>query len=101
MMKKNPVPRGPDKITRKKYTKQQYEAMSSKDMDKVVARSKLLGKDDLKAMRNIRDDYEKTYNAPLTPKELAQFTATRAGFVGGGVAGLVGGYALAEDILED
>jgi hypothetical protein len=101
MMKKNPVPRGPDKITRKKYTKQQYEAMSSKDMDKVVARSKLLGKDDLKAMRKIRDDYDEAYNAPLTPREIAQFTATRTGFVGGGVAGLVGGYALAEDILED
>ena len=101
MMRKKSVPRGPDKVVRKRRTKKEYENMSSKDMDKLVSNSKMIGKGDLKVMRNIRDDYDKAYNAPLRPKELAEFVATRAGFVGGGVAGLVGGYALAEDVLED
>lgn len=93
--------RGPDKVVRNRRTKKEYESMSSEGMDKIVTKSKLISNDDLKAMRKIRDEYDEAYNAPLTPKELAEFTATRAGFVGGGVAGLVGGYALAEDILED
>ena len=101
MMRKKPVPRGPDKVVRNRRTKKEYENMSSKDMDKLVSRSKMIGKSDLKVMRNVRDDYDRAYNAPLRPKELAEFVATRTGFIGGGTAGLIGGYALAEDVLED
>lgn len=101
MRKQARKPRGADKVVRKRRTKKEYESMSDEGMDKIVTKSKLISNDDLKAMRNVRDDYVKAYNAPMQPKDLAEFAGTRAAFVGGGTAGLLGGYALAEDVLED
>jgi hypothetical protein len=96
-MRKNARTRGPDKVKRRKMTKQDYAETTTEEIDKFVTKSKMVSKDDYETLQKVRSTYKAELDKPLSAMEMVEFTGTRAALVAGGVGGFYGAYALADD----